>query len=279
MKLFEYQAKELLGRYLIPVQSGLVASNVDEAYEIAGRIGGKIVVKAQVLTGGRGKAGGVKIVSGRDEASSEALRMLQMKIKDIPVHKVMLTGAFDIKEEIYAAVVLNSSEKTIECILSSEGGMEIEETARSNPEKIYKIPLPEGIPDGGGNILTEITRIFPSDMGGKVFDVIKKMYDLFIENDCNLVEINPLAMGGDGKLNALDAKIVIDDNALFKHPDLEKYKNPEEYSGDELDARKSGLAFVSLDGKIGCMVNGAGLAMATMDLIKHFGGEPANFSI
>ncbi len=277
MKLFEYQAKELLGNYSIPVQKGRVALNAGEVYEIAGGMVGKIVIKAQVLTGGRGKAGGVKLVSSPDEARSAAEDIFMMKIKDNPVNKVMVVQAFDIKEEIYAAVALNNAEKRIECILSSEGGMEIEDTAAKEPGKIYKIPLSREIFLDGIAIQEELKRIFGINLSKNIFEIIKNMFVLFVENDCSLVEINPLAVGQGGDFMALDAKIVIDDNALFKHPELEKLKNQEEYSSDELDARKAGLAFVSLEGKIGCMVNGAGLAMATMDLIKYFGGEPANF--
>jgi succinyl-CoA synthetase beta subunit len=264
MKLFEYQAKGLLQKFQIPVQEGFISSSAGEAYEIAGKMKGRIVVKAQVLTGGRGKAGGVRIVSSAEEARTAAGEILGMTIKGIPVRRVMLV----IKEEYYAAIVLNSAEKRVECILSSEGGMEIEETAAKFPEKIYKIPLKRSMPPD----------VIPAgELPERMLDIIKKMFALFIENDCSLVEINPLAQGANGDLCALDAKIVIDDNALYKHPDLEELKNPEEYSTDEIEARKAGLAFVSLDGKIGCMVNGAGLAMATMDLIKYFGGEPANF--
>lgn len=273
MKLFEYQAKELLGNYSIPVQKGRVALNAGEVYEIAGGMVGKIVIKAQVLTGGRGKAGGVKLVSSPDEARSAAEDIFMMKIKDNPVNKVMVVQAFDIKEEIYAAVALNNAEKRIECILSSEGGMEIEDTAAKEPGKIYKIPLSREIFLDGIAIQEELKRIFGINLSKNIFEIIKNMFVLFVENDCSLVEINPLAVGQGGDFMALDAKIVIDDNALFKHPELEKLKNQEEYSSDELDARKAGLAFVSLEGKIGCMVNGAGLAMATMDLIKYFGGN------
>lgn len=277
MKLFEYQAKKLLKDYDIPEPGGQAASSADEAYEIVSKMNGKAVIKAQVLTGGRGKAGGVKIVSSALEAKSAAREILQMIIKDNPVHKVLVTSAVDIKKEIYVSIVVNSGEKRIECIISEEGGIEIEDTAVNAPEKIHKIPLSLEILSEEKKVVDQLAKIFDLKFTRDIFSIIKKMFNLFIENDCSLVEINPLVIDQNNQLIALDAKIVIDDNALFKHPDLEKLKNTEEYSPDELDAKNASLAFVSLDGNIGCMVNGAGLAMATMDLIKYFGEKPANF--
>jgi len=235
------------------------------------------VIKAQVLTGGRGKAGGVKIVSSPDEAKTVSENIFGMTIKGNPVHLVLVTPAIAITNEYYISIVINSSEKTIECIISEEGGMEIEEVASHNSEKIHTIHLSPEIFAESKPITIVLRKIFSEDVSDKILGIMEKMFYLFIKNDCSLLEINPLVSDNDGNLIALDAKIVIDDNGLYKHPELDKYKNPEEYSPDEREARKSSLSFVSLDGDIGCMVNGAGLAMATMDLIKYAGGAPANF--
>ena len=277
MKLFEYQAKRLLADFQIPVTAGETASNPDEVYSIVKKMDKAAVIKAQVLTGGRGKAGGVKIVSSPDEAKTVSENIFGMTIKGNPVHLVLVTPAIAITNEYYISIVINSSEKTIECIISEEGGMEIEEVASHNSEKIHTIHLSPEIFAESKPITIVLRKIFSEDVSDKILGIMEKMFYLFIKNDCSLLEINPLVSDNDGNLIALDAKIVIDDNGLYKHPELDKYKNPEEYSPDEREARKSSLSFVSLDGDIGCMVNGAGLAMATMDLIKYAGGAPANF--
>ncbi len=277
MKLFEYQAQKLLNDFDIPSPGGKVATTAEEAVEIMQKTGDRAVIKAQVLTGGRGKAGGIAVVSSAEEARSAAERILKMSIRDNPVHKVFVTPTIDVKRELYTSILVNSGEKTIECMICAEGGIEIEEIAATSPEKIHRIPLSSEVFIEDRIIMERLGKIFNAGLAMKMRPLIEKMFNLFVENDCSLFEINPLAIDQNGGLTALDAKIVIDDNALFKHPGLEEMKNPEEYSQDEIDARKASLAFVSLDGRIGCMVNGAGLAMATMDLIKYFGGEPANF--
>ena len=277
MKLFEYQARKLLDDYNIPVPTGEVASSSDEVFRIVTKMSGKVVIKAQVLTGGRGKAGGIKLVSSAEEAKAASADILKMNIKDNPVHKVLVTPAIDIKKEFYISILVNRSDKTIDCIICNEGGVEIEEIAVTSPEKIHKISVSMEILSQEKKIMSQLTEIFDPRLSKEILSIIKKMFDLFIQKDCSLVEINPLVLDKNGKIFALDAKIVIDDNSLYKHPDLEEFKNKEEYSQDEIDAKNASLAFVSLDGKIGCMVNGAGLAMATMDLIKYFGEEPANF--
>lgn len=277
MKLFEYQAQALLKEYQIPVPGGKVAASPDDVYSIVSGMKGKAVIKAQVLTGGRGKAGGIKVVSSAPEAKTATQMILGLVIKDNPVHKVFVTPAVEIKKEIYVSIVLNSGAKRLECIISDQGGVDIEELADKHPKKIHKIPVSFEIIKQGTEIQSKLTPLFGIALASQVFSVIEKMLRLYVEKDCSLVEINPLALDETGSLLALDAKIVIDDNALYKHPELEALKNSEEYSVDELDAKKANLAFVSLNGRIGCMVNGAGLAMATMDLIKYYGEEPANF--
>jgi succinyl-CoA synthetase beta subunit len=277
MKLFEYQAMDLLRGKGLSTNNGEVANTPDEAFAIASRFEGTVVVKAQVLTGGRGKAGGVKLVRTPEEARKIAAQILGMTIKGNTVRKLLVARALDIERELYVSVLVDSGEKCIDLIASAEGGMEIEEVARVSPEKIIRLRISNEILSDKKSIMTFLRDKFPGVSADQFASIIGKLYSLFIEFDCSLVEINPLAMDRAGNLVALDAKIVIDDNALYRHPELEALRNPEEYSADEIEARKASLAFVSLDGNIGCMVNGAGLAMATMDLIKHYGGAPANF--
>ncbi len=277
MKLFEYQAKKILAEYKINVPAGELAQTPDEAYGIAEKFGARTAVKAQVLTGGRGKAGGVKLASNAAESRSAAAAILGMEIKGEKVKNVLVTPAVDIVKEFYAAVTVDFGSKSIECIISSEGGVEIEETALASPGKIHRIPLSPELFSGDNPMPGMFSEIAGPGLAFELLGVVKKMYNAFTENDCSLLEINPLAVDAYGSLIAVDAKIVIDDNSLYKHPNLEAMKNDEEYSPDERRAHAAGLAFVSLDGNIGCMVNGAGLAMATMDLCRYFGGEPANF--
>jgi len=236
------------------------------------------VVKAQVLSGGRGKAGGVKVVSSPDEAAAAAKKILGMTIGGSVVGKVLVAEAADIRREFYMSVVVNRSAKRAEFVFSRSGGVDIEETAAAAPEKIRRVPLdPVSGMDPG-----RIRDMLGADLGNGVLleravSIALNMGKLFADRDCTLVEVNPLAQTGDGNLVAVDAKIIIDDNAAAGRPDLEELRNAEEYSDDEIEARSANLSFVSLEGDIGCMVNGAGLAMATMDLIMHFGGRPANF--
>jgi succinyl-CoA synthetase beta subunit len=289
MKLHEYQARQLLEAYGIPVPAGRVTADPQEAGRIAAELGGRVVVKAQVLVGGRGKAGGIQLAATPEEAQAAAGRILSMAIKDIPVRRVLVGRAVDIQEEYYLAVTVNRAEKGIECISSASGGVDIEEVAAREPQKIVHFLFePLEAPDEA-RLEERLSRVFPDALAGAARDIAVKMYRLLRDKDGSLVEVNPLARtppgassppgvpSPEGDLVAADAKIVIDDNGLEKHPDIERLRNLEEYSQDELDARAASLSFVSLDGTIGCIVNGAGLAMATMDLVKLLGGSPANF--
>lgn len=237
------------------------------------------MIKAQVLTGGRGKAGAIRAVSSEAEAESTAKEILAMSVKGFAVKQVLVTERLDIRAEYYAAVTVDRSNKSVVLILSAAGGMDIEDIASEQPEKIRRFTLVGAEDSGGTKSLGEwLSASFPDK---KLLDqasiIIRNMYQLLRDKDCSLVEINPLAETADGKLIAADAKIVFDDNGISRHTDVACLSNPEEYTADEIEAKKSGLTFVSLSGEIGCMVNGAGLAMATMDGIKLAGGNPANF--
>jgi len=278
MKIHEYQGHELFKQYGIPVSPGIVAASPDEAERAAATIGGKVVVKAQVLVGGRGKAGGVKLADTPEEAKAAAEAILGLEIKSLVVEKVMVAKAEPPEREYYVGFTVDRNAKGITLMISAAGGVEIEELAVNEPEKILKLTV---FPQAGideealGSVLKQV---FEDDaLITQARDTIHKLYTLFLEKDCSLVEINPYALVAGGRLVALDAKINFDDNALMKHADIKDLENPEEYSDDEIKAREVGLSFVSMDGTIGCIVNGAGLAMATMDIIKHFGGTPANF--
>jgi succinyl-CoA synthetase beta subunit len=236
------------------------------------------VIKAQVLVGGRGKAGGVKLASSAEDVATKTKAILDLTIKDLPVKKALVTRAVDIEKEFYVSVTLDRMKKKAVLIGSAAGGVEIEELAVKEPEKIllFEIDPLSGIDAQGLDAYCK--RLFGDPkLATQAADTFLKMYKLFKEKDCSLVEINPYAKLSDGTLIAADAKINFDDNGVFLHPDIEALRNSEEYSKDEITARESGLSFVSLDGDIGCIVNGAGLAMATMDIIKLFGGDPANF--
>jgi succinyl-CoA synthetase beta subunit len=278
MKLHEYQAKTLLRDYGIPVPEGAVASSPAEARAVAQRIGGTVMIKAQVLVGGRGKAGGVKMAKNPDEAEARARDILGMKIKGIEVMQVLVARAVDIASEYYVSLTVDRSARGVQCIASASGGMEIEEVAAHEPEKIVRIALDPGAGLVKARHYDALGRAFTGKgVAEQAWTIVQGMYRLFSEKDCSLVEINPCALDPAGRLVAADAKVIFDDNALYKHPELEAFRSPEEYSAEEMDARSNGLSYVSLDGTIGCIVNGAGLSMATMDLIKNAGGSPANF--
>jgi succinyl-CoA synthetase beta subunit len=278
MKLHEYQAKTLLQEFGVPVPEGRVARTPAEAERIAAEIGCPVMVKAQVLVGGRGKAGGVKMASDPKEAGARAAAILGMRIKGIEVQQVLVARAVDIASEYYVSLTVNRAAKSIQCIASASGGMEIEEIAVKEPQKIIRFDL-----DPERGLVREkhfdlLARAFPPKaVAEQAWAIVDGMYKLFVGKDCSLVEINPCALTPAGTLVAADAKVIFDDNALYRHPELEKLRSPEEYGQDEMDAKASGLSYVGLDGTIGCIVNGAGLSMATMDLIKYFGGSPANF--
>ena len=277
MNLHEYQGKELFARFGMPVLPGQVAGTPEEARDIAASLGGTVVIKAQVQAGGRGKAGGVKLAHNPDEAFDKARDILALTIKGLPVRKVLVTQAADIAKEYYCAIVMDREKKAPLIMLSSEGGVDIEEVAHTSPEKIVKFYIPqEGLrPYVARNLMAPLFPDFKQ--AGQAADILMRLYRAFQDGDCSLAEINPLAVTPEGKVIALDAKVVLDDNADFRHKDWENWRDPAEETPGARLAREKGLSYVKLDGDIGCIVNGAGLAMATMDLIKHYGGEPANF--
>ena len=285
MKIHEYQAKELLAAYGVPVPEGLLALTPEEAKEATEKLGGQSVVKAQVHCGGRGKAGGVKLAKSPEEAFSIAQNMLGMTLvskqtgpEGKVVHKVYVTKAVDIRKEYYLSLTADASNATLVIIASGEGGTEIEETSEKNPEAIVKeqVSILTGLKSY--EALEVAKRIgIPAENRKEFAAILQKMYKLYVEKDCSLIEINPLILTGDGSLSALDAKITFDDNALARHPEVALLRDEQEEDPKEVRASKSDLNYVALDGNIGCMVNGAGLAMATMDIIKKFGGSPANF--
>ncbi len=277
MNLHEYQGKELFARYGLPVLPGQVAGTPEEARDVAASLGGTVVIKAQVQAGGRGKAGGVKLAHDPDEAFDRARDILALSIKGLPVRKVLVAQAADIAKEYYCAIVLDREKKAPLVMLSAEGGVDIEEVARTAPEKLVRFHIPqEGLRPYMARGL--MRPLFPDfSQAAQAADILLRLYRVFTDGDCSLAEINPLAVTPAGKVLALDAKVVLDDNAEFRHKDWESWRDPAEETPGERLAREKGLSYVKLDGDIGCIVNGAGLSMATMDLIKHYGGEPANF--
>ena len=278
MKLQEYRSKEILARHGVPVLPGEVAHTPEEARAAADRIGATVVIKAQVLIGGRGKAGGVKLAASPQEAEERAREIIGLDIKGTQVRKVLVVSAAEIATELYLALILDRARKAVTVIGSAEGGVEIEELARTDPDKIVRMPLHPllGLQDHQVRRLAFALRV-PPNLRPQFATVARGLYDAFIGADADLAEINPLAITEDGRLLALDAKIVLDDSALFRHADLEAMRDLDEEEPAETAAREAGINFIKLDGDIGCMVNGAGLAMTTMDLVKLAGGEPANF--
>lgn len=286
MNLHEYQAKTLFRAYGVDTPRGQLAQSPDEAVAAAEALGGNVwVVKAQVHAGGRGKAGGVKVAKSLDEVRQYASQMIGSTLKTkqtgevgLPIHKVLIEEGLDIVKELYLSVVVDRASKRVSIIASAEGGMDIEEVAEKSPEKIHSI----GISPAAG-YFPYIGRRLGFAMGldkkqvGQLATLLQGLYTLFIEKDLSMVEINPLIITGDGKLLALDAKIGTDDNALYRHKDLAEMRDPTQEDERENKAQELELNYVALDGNIGCMVNGAGLAMATMDIVKLHGGEPANF--
>jgi len=278
MKIHEYQAKEILARYQIPVTNEMLCYTVDEVQEAVQKLGFPAVVKAQVLTGGRGKAGGVKLVRNEEEATSAAEKILGMDIKGFLVEKVLVAQGVSFVSEIYAGLTIDRNTKSAVFMVSREGGVEIEEVAKDNPEAILKFAID---PDLGlaPFVARKIAFALFDDIKlvRQATDLFQKLYQVFIDTDASLVEINPLVITSDGELLALDGKMTFDDNALFRQPGILALNEPSEDEKKEIDAKEKGLSYIRLDGSIGCMVNGAGLAMATMDMIKLYGGEPANF--
>ncbi len=278
MKLHEYQSKQIFSKYGVPIPKGRVAATAADARQIAQELGGRVVIKSQVLVGGRGKAGGIKLAKTPQEAEEIATQILSMEIRGLPVRKVLVDEAAEIKKEIYLGITNDRAARRPVMMASSAGGVEIEEVARTNPEKIIKVHInPQlGLKDfQARNIAIGID--LPRDHWKLFNQIAIGLWRAFIDCDATLAEINPLVITGDNRLIALDGKMVIDDNAIFRHPDLNEMRDLDAEAPSEIEARKYGLSFIKLDGTIGCMVNGAGLAMTTMDIIKLFGGEPANF--
>jgi succinyl-CoA synthetase beta subunit len=278
LKLQEYQSKLLFAQRGIPIPRGKVAATAQEARDIADELGGRVVIKSQVLVGGRGKAGGIKLARSANETEELAAQILGMTIKGLPVRKVLVDEAADIQKEIYLGVTNDRAARQPVIICSSEGGVEIEEVARTDPGKIVREHVDPlmGLRDyQARNIALGIG--LARDAWKPFGQIAAALYQTYVDTDATLAEINPLVITGDKRLVALDGKIVLDDNALYRHPDLAEMRDLDEESPQETEARKYGLSYVKLDGEIGCMVNGAGLAMGTMDIVKFFGGNPANF--
>ncbi|WP_409573285.1 ADP-forming succinate--CoA ligase subunit beta [Kouleothrix sp.] len=279
MKLHEYQARDILARYGIPVTGGGVATTAAEARAIAEQIGGRVVVKAQVFVGGRGKAGGVKLADTPEQAEQVAGQILGMNIKGLTVEKVLVAEAITYEREIYLGVVMDRAAKRIVLMASAEGGVEIEEVAKTNPDAIVKVAAHPtlGLQPFQARQLAFGIGLTDGKQARQFASIATALYKAYMDTDANLAEINPLVVLPGGALQALDSKIVLDDSALFRHADLEAMRDASDEPEAERKAREAGLTFIKLDGSIGCMVNGAGLAMATMDVVKLYGGEPANF--
>ncbi len=278
MKLHEFDSKKIFAQYGVPVPKGKVAKTPKEAGEIAKKLGGAVVVKAQVLVGGRGKAGGVKVVKTAKQAEAAAKQILGMDIKGLPVRKVLIDPAIGIASEIYLGITNDRAARQPVMIASAAGGVDIEEVAATNPEKIIRVHVNPLLGLQDYNIRDLAVGIELDRKHWAAFHTIcKGLWEAYKNSDATLAEINPLVITKDDELLAIDGKMLIDDNAIFRQPKLAKLRDLDEETPAEVQARKNGLTYIQLDGEIGCMVNGAGLAMATMDIIKLFGGEPANF--
>jgi succinyl-CoA synthetase beta subunit len=285
MKLHEYQAKAILATYGVPVPQSIVAGTSEEAKAAAEKLGGRAVVKAQVHAGGRGKAGGVKVSTNAGDAAAIAKALIgttlvtfQTGPQGAPVHQVLVEQTVDVERELYLSITTDGGRKRPVVIASTEGGMEIEEVAQKEPEKVLLEPIDPAIgvqPFQGRRIAYSLG--LPAALVRPLSDIVVACYQAYMDKDCSLIEINPLVVTKDGKLLALDAKMTIDDDAMFRHPEEAKLRDTNQEDRLEVEASESGIAYVKLDGTVGCMVNGAGLAMATMDTIKAAGAEPANF--
>ena len=286
MKIHEYQGKEILRNFGVPVPRGYPAFSVREAVEAAQKLGGKVwVVKAQIHAGGRGKGGGVKLARSLAEVEQLAGEILGMQLKTHQtgpegqkVRRLLIEEGADIQKEYYAAALTDRATQKVALMASSEGGMDIEEVAHKTPEKIIKVfvnPI-DGLTDAQAGELADGIGV-PAASRAQAVEVFRKLYVTYMDTDASLAEINPLILEGNGQIKALDAKFNFDANALYRHPEIVAYRDLDEEEPAEVEASKFDLSYISLDGNIGCLVNGAGLAMATMDTIKLFGGEPANF--
>jgi succinyl-CoA synthetase beta subunit len=278
VKIHEYQAKDILARYGIPIQPGRVASTPEEAEEIAREIGGPVVIKAQVYVGGRGKAGGIQFGDTPEEARAAAAKVLGMNIKGLTVEKVLVVSKLDIKEEYYLGIILDRKSQAPVVMVSKAGGIDIEEVAATTPEKIIKQPIDMrwGLrPFEARDILARAG--LPHQVIAKGGSILTALAKAFIESDAGLAEINPLALTADGQVQAADAKILVDDNGLFRQKEYASWAESEESNPLEFEAKQEGLTYVKLDGNIGVIGNGAGLVMTTLDMVARVGGKPANF--
>ena len=278
MKIHEYQARNLFRKYGIPVPDGVVCHSVEEVEKNVPNDDKLRVVKAQVHVGGRGKAGGVKLAKSRTEAVEKAKEILGMDIKGLTVEKVMVADAVDIEKEFYVGLVNDRNTKSVTLMASAEGGVEIEEVAKTSPEKIIKLSIDPtmGLMDWQARKVALQLFRDPKQMR-QAAAILVKLYELYVATDSSLAEINPLVLTPDKKVLAIDGKMNFDDNALFRKPEILEMREVSEEEKKEIDANEKGLSYIKLNGSIGCMVNGAGLAMATMDMIKLYGGDPANF--
>lgn len=278
MNLHEYQARELLKAAGVPMFDGGVASTPAEAGAIAGQFGQPVVVKAQVHVGGRGKAGGVKLAKDAGEARDHAGRILGMSIKGLVVQKVLVVPAAEIATESYVGLIMDRESQRPLFMVSSAGGIDIEEVAATTPEKIHRLAVDPRyglLPHQALGLALKLYQNF--DQVKAAAKIMEQLYSAFVRNGASLAEINPLATTPEGRVLALDAKFIVDDNELDRRPDLAALRDDSAEAPSEVEARRANLTFIKLDGNVGCVVNGAGLAMATMDLVKYYGGEPANF--
>jgi len=279
VNIHEYQAKDIFTEFGLPVPGGTAVATVEDAVEAAGEYGLPVMVKSQVLTGGRGKAGGVKFCATVEEVRENAGKILGMDIKGHTVRKVLVTPAVDIAEEYYLGMLIDRNTKRVLLMASAEGGVEIEQVAKDTPELIFKQTVDPRYGLLDHEALGMAMRLCPGDIkkARQLASAMQKLYGAFIAADASLAEINPFIFTPDGEGHAIDAKVNLDDNALFRHPGYEALRDLEAEDPSERAAREAGLSFVKLEGNVGCLVNGAGLAMATMDLVKYYGGQPANF--
>jgi succinyl-CoA synthetase beta subunit len=278
VNIHEYQAKEIFRKNGIPIPPGEIASTPEEAEAIARKFGGTVVVKAQVHAGGRGKAGGVKLARTPAEVKSVATQILRLRIKDLPVKKVLVTPAADIASEAYVGIIIDRASKRAVFMVSPAGGIDIEEVAAKNPEKIRRHPVDPRYGLQPYEAMQLAFFLYPDvKQARQAAKILHQLYEAFTDSGASLAEINPLVTTPSGDVIALDAKMVIDDNEIDRRPDIAALRDESSEDPSEVEARSASLTFIKLDGNVGCVVNGAGLAMATMDLVKYYGGEPANF--
>ena len=278
MKLHEYQSKQIFARYGIPIPKGRIAGTSSEVKQIAEELGGRVVVKSQVLIGGRGKAGGIRLAKSPEEAQEIATKILGMEIKGLPVRKVLVDEAVSINKEFYVGIVNDRIHQTPVLIASGAGGMEIEEIAQKEPEKIIRTQIDPLLGLCAFQMRNAAIGIdLPRALWKNFIEIIQGLWKVYVDCDATLAEINPLVINSENRLVALDAKVIIDDNSLFRHSDLGDLRDMDIEDPAEIEARKFGVTFIKMDGEIGCMVNGAGLAMATMDILNLYGGQAANF--